>query len=66
MAIPDNMELILQLNILFLCQDKLLHYLQFIFRSSFNPFGIMKYKVTARVGELIFNVMFSMLIDHQK
>jgi hypothetical protein len=65
MAIPDNMELIFQVNKLFSLLDKLLHYLQFTFWSWFNPPGIMKDKVTARVGELIFNIMFSSLTKHQ-
>ena len=64
MALPNNMELILQLSILASGLDKILHRLQFIFRSGFDPPGIVKDKVTARVSELTFNVMFSTLINH--
>ena len=66
MTLPDNMKLILQLNILFSSQDKFLHYLQFLFGSSFNSPGIMNDEVTARERKLIFNVVFSTLINHQK
>jgi len=66
MALPDNMELILQVTKLFSFLNKFLHYIQFIFRSWFNSSGIVKNKVAARVGKLIFNVVFSTLTHYQK
>ena len=60
------MELILQVITPFSFLDKLLHNIEFIFRPSFDTPRIMKDKVTAGVGELIFNVVFSALRSHQK
>ena len=65
-TIPDNMKLVPQVNKPFSFLDELLHYLQFTFWSCFNPPGIMKDKATASKSELIFNVVFSALMNHQK
>ncbi len=60
-SLPDSMKLFTQLRVLVPLLNEGSHLLDFLSPTCLEALGIMKYEVTAREGDLVFDVVVSTL-----